>query len=143
MSTVWRWPGSTLVRVVDGDSFTARLTRSLEATVAAQDLGFHGTVGPATLTIPVAFEQKLRLNRINAPKASSAAGKASTARATALMMDRLLLIETVAPYKYGDEWMAEVTLPDGGNVSDLLVAAAMAVYWDGTGPRPADGLAPA
>jgi endonuclease YncB( thermonuclease family) len=47
-----------------------------------------------------------------------------------------VLIETVKAYKYGDEWMAEVTLPDGRNVSDALVAAGVAQWWDGQGPRP-------
>jgi hypothetical protein len=45
-------------------------------------------------------------------------------------------ITTVGPYKYGDEWMAEVTLADGRNLSDTLVGLGLAVLWDGTGPRP-------
>jgi endonuclease YncB( thermonuclease family) len=32
--------------------------------------------------------------------------------------------------------MAEVTLSDGENLSDALVAAGLAFYWGGTGPRP-------
>ena len=52
MSSVpWSWPDSHVIRVIDGDSFVARLTR---------DLGFHGTT---------TFEVKLRLNRINAAPA--------------------------------------------------------------------------
>jgi len=80
----WSWPASTIVRVVDGDSIVARLTR---------DIGFHGTV---------TFDQHLRLNRINASPASTDLGKQATAFVTA----------------------------------KTLVAAGLAFYWDGTGPRP-------
>lgn len=122
--TQWPWPASTVTRVVDGDSIIARLTK---------DIGFHGHV---------TFEQKLRLNRINTPPASTDGGKAATAYvnvATTFAVNGVPLIvdiTTVKAYKYGDEWMAEVVLPDGSNLSDALVAAGLAVYWDGQGPRP-------
>jgi endonuclease YncB( thermonuclease family) len=124
---IWTWPDSQVVRIIDGDSFEAQLTR---------DIGFHGTV---------TFRQRLRLNRINAPALKSPNGLS----AKALFFDLafsvpgassplLVRIDTVKPYKYGDEWMAEVTLSDGTNVSDVLVERGLAVYWDGTGPRPSD-----
>lgn len=123
--TVWTWPLAEVVRVIDGDSLVARLKR---------DLGFHGTA---------TFEVKLRLNRINAPPLSTDAGKGAKAALEALVLPKgalalLLTIETVKAYKYGDEWMAEITLPalDKRNVSDELVNQGVAVYWDGTGPRP-------
>lgn len=118
MTTDWLWPNSTAVRVIDGDSFTAMVTR---------DIGFHGNV---------TFQQKMRLNRINCPPANTEAGKAATVAARLLLLGGPFLIETIKPYKYGDEWMAEVTLPDTRNVSDSLVLGGFAVYWDGTGPRP-------
>jgi len=119
----WTWPNSRIVRVIDGDSFIARMTR---------DIGFHGEVQ---------FEQKLRLNRVNTPPLKTPEGKSAAAFFEALVRasdaaSPPLLIETVKPYKFGDEFMAEVTLPDGRNVSDLMVSAGGAVYWDGTGPRP-------
>ncbi len=124
MSNVpWSWPNSIITRVIDGDSFTARVTR---------DLGFHGTA---------TFDVKLRLNRINASPVKTDLGKLAAQRFGELVqlvgsVSVPLLLETVKAYKYGDEWMAEVTLPDGRNVSDELVSEALAVYWDGTGPRP-------
>jgi endonuclease YncB( thermonuclease family) len=122
MSISWQWPGSTIVRVIDGDSFVARVSR---------DLGFHGVA---------TFEQKMRLNRINTPPKSTAIG----AQATAFVMGNVsnsggplvVNIETTGAYKYGDEWMAEVTLPNGVNLSDALVTAGLAQYWSGNGPRP-------
>lgn len=52
----WLWPKSSVTRVIDGDSFVARVTR---------DIGFHGTT---------TFEVKLRLNRINAPARTTERG---------------------------------------------------------------------
>jgi endonuclease YncB( thermonuclease family) len=135
-NTEWSWPNSQITRVIDGDTFVARLTK---------DIGFHGLV---------AFEQKLRLNRINAPKYSASHpdqtvdGTRARDYFQTLVNNRSdLMIETVKPYKYGDEWMAEVALTtiaigtspsQWDNVSDLLVAAGHAVYWDGSGVRPSD-----
>lgn len=126
--SAWEWPGTVITRIVDADTVDATVTR---------DLGFGGTAS---------FPVRLRLNRINAPKARSKPGRAA-ARAAAAYLDGAgpLHVVTVKPYKYGGpagkvgEWMAEVTLPDGANLSDTLVAAGHAVYWDGQGPRPADG----
>jgi len=61
---------------------------------------------------------------------------ATVAFVIAAVSNVTLNITTIKPYKYGDSFMAEVTLPDGTNLSDALVAAGLAVFWDGTGPRP-------
>ena len=114
----WLWPQSKIVRVIDGDSIEASLTR---------DMGFHGTV---------TFRQRLRLNRINCPAAGTSLGDQATRFTTTFSLYESVLIETVKPYKYGDEWMAEVTSPAGENLSDLLVRHGLAAYWDGTGPAP-------
>jgi endonuclease YncB( thermonuclease family) len=116
----WQWPSSMVTRVVDGDSFTARVNR---------DLGFHGWA---------TFDVRLRLNRINAVPVKTVHGQEAKQFLVELVKPTISLvnIETVKPYKYGDEWMAEVTLVDGRNVSDEMVKNAMAVYWDGSGPRP-------
>jgi endonuclease YncB( thermonuclease family) len=115
---LWSWPGSTITRVIDGDSLTARLTR---------DIGFHGIV---------TFEQRLRLWGINTPPVKSVQGAAATALVTELVTGAAVGIDTVKPYKYGDEWMAVITLPDGRDVATALIDAGLAVAWDGRGPRP-------
>ena len=115
---VWSWPGATVTRVVDGDSLIARLTR---------DIGFHGVT---------TFDQRLRLNRINTPPSRTIEGIAATEFVTAWVAARALSIETIKPYKYGDEWMAEVYNDKTENLSDTLVTQGLAAYWDGTGPRP-------
>ena len=126
--TAWEWPDSKITRVIDGDSLTATLTKR-------SDLGFY-------ITDITSFPVKLRLNRINTPPLKNLEGKAAAMFMTDLLVSAgvPVLIETYKGYKYGSgdipEWMAEITLPSGENVSDLLVAKGHAVYWDGTGPRP-------
>lgn len=115
----WEWPNSEIVRIIDGDTLIAKVFR---------DLGFHGTAS---------FQVRLRLNRINAaPLHSEGGSRSKTMLESLLTADVLVTITTVAPYKYGDEWMAEIVLPDGRNVSDEMVAQGGAVAWDGTGKRP-------
>jgi endonuclease YncB( thermonuclease family) len=120
----WLWPNSVITRVIDGDTADICLTR---------DIGFEGTV-----TFPI----RLRLNRINAEPVKSPRGMRAKARVLALTAGALLHITTGKGYKYGapkdktGEWMAEVLLPDGRNLSDLLVDEGLATYWDGQGPRP-------
>ena len=120
MSPVWDWPNSTILRVVDGDTVVALLCR---------DIGFHGITQ---------FVQKLRLNRINSVPVKTAHGLESKRFLEELVTPNMqqVHIQTVKPYKFGDEWMCEIILVDGRNVSDEMVKNAMAVYWDGTGTRP-------
>lgn len=120
----WTWPDSVIARVVDGDSVDALLTR---------DIGFEGKV---------AFPVRLRLNRINADPVKSDKGFRAKARVLAETAGVRVQIATGKGYKYGapegktGEWMAEIVLPDGRNLSDLLVAEGLACYWNGQGPRP-------
>lgn len=132
----WVWPDSVVTRIVDGDSFDALVTRRSAEVV---DIGFGGKTATKLET---SFTVRLRLNRINTPPAKTAEGRAATALASQLMLAAPVHIVTVGAYKFGGpdtspgEWMAEVTLPDGGNVSDVLVDTGVAVYWNGAGPRP-------
>jgi len=115
-----------VTRVIDGDSLDARVTR---------DLGFGGSA---------TFVVRLRLNRINAAPIKTDLGE----KAKQFVVDELtptggvVDLTTVGPYKFGGpstspgEWMAEIVLTDGTNLSDALVKAGLAVYWDGQGPRP-------
>jgi endonuclease YncB( thermonuclease family) len=130
----WIWPDSAITRVIDGDTVDATVVR---------DIGFEGKVS---------FPVRLRLNRINAEPLKTAKGKLARARVLALTAGVRLQVVTSKGYKYGapegkaGEWMAEVVLPDGNNVSDVLVAERLATHWNGQGPRPdiiADPPAPA
>jgi endonuclease YncB( thermonuclease family) len=122
--TAWEWPGSRVLRVVDGDTVDAQVTR---------DIGFGGSVQ---------FPVRLRLARINAAPLATPQGTAARDYLVALLRPFTVDLVTDKPYKYGGppgavgEWMAEITLPDGRNVSDVMVATGYALPWNGDGPRP-------
>lgn len=110
--------------------------------------------------------RRLRLARINAAKSATGAGATATKILRRDLLEipernprlRVAAIHTLKPYKYGGpaglykgdvpggprdyggEYLAEIELADGSFVSDLMVEEGCAVYWDGTGPRPADEL---
>lgn len=121
----WSWPGTVIARVLDGDT--------VEADLISSNVGFG-----VSITFPV----RLRLNRINTDPVKTATGARARARVLELTAGVRLFITTGKGYKYGapagtsGEWMAEVRLPDGRNLSDLLVGEGLACYWDGQGPRP-------
>lgn len=121
----WSWPNSTISRVIDGDT--------VEATLSNPDVGF-GSV--------ISFPVRLRLNRINADPVRTERGFRCKSRVLALTAGVRLTVITGKGYKYGappgkaGEWMAEIILADGRNLSDLLVDEGLAVAWDGTGARP-------
>lgn len=125
-STPWQWPGSRVVRVIDGDTLDALVQR---------DLGFG-----AKVLLPV----RLRINGINAPAHGTEPGQKAYQRVVELTAGVVCTVTTYKPYKYGGdstvvgEWMADVILPDGTNLADLLVRERLAVVWNGQGPRPAD-----
>lgn len=128
---IWTWPESTIIRVIDGDTVVGSMTKDIDV-----DCGFH-----VMLVQSIATAQKLRLNRINASPAKTDVGKAATNYLGSLVMGigNTVILETLkitGAYKFGDEWMVEITLADGTNVSDLMVSNGHAVYWDGEGPRP-------
>lgn len=122
----WSWPGTLIFRVIDGDTVDAHVTR---------DLGFDGWV---TLLM------RLRLNRIDAYPIKTQKGKDGAALVHTLTYGVPLLVHTIKKYKFAGpentpiaEYMAEVTLRDGRNLSDVMVGEGLAVYWNGEGPRPA------
>lgn len=126
----WHWPQSRINKVIDGDTVDSTLVRLV-------DIGFNVTI---TVTLPM----RLRLSRINTARSSSVKGKRAKDLVTSRTTGTDLHITTLKSYKYGGpedkvaEYMAEVTLPDGRNLSDLLVSEGLATYWDGSGPRPND-----
>lgn len=48
----------------------------------------------------------------------------------------VVVIATVAVDKYGGRWDATVTLPDGRDLTGVLVDAGWAAPWDAAGARP-------
>lgn len=121
MAEQWIFPNSTLVRVKDGDTFVARVSRELDA-------GFHGTVVAGSI-------QNFRLNRCAAAPLKTESG-AQAKYALAALLALPFTLTSVGPYKYGDEWMAEVITMGNENVSDVLISEQWAAPWDGNGKQP-------
>jgi hypothetical protein len=145
------WPvainGTRVTDVIDGDTIDALL------------------VEPAAFGLSLVHRPRLRLARINAAKGTTTKGRAAALElgsflgmASPVYIHPVTAITTLTPYKYAGpgglyignvpggprdyagEYMAEIELADGTFVSDLMVTAGHAVYWDGSGPRPADQL---
>lgn len=128
----WIWYNSTLNNAVDGD--TVDVTLSIQV-----DIGFRRTA-------TVSGVQRVRLNRIDAYAINTDKGKAARQALLDAATGFPLTVTTLKPYKYGGPWqyggeyMAEIVLPNGSNLSDLMVAGGYALAWDGNGPRPAKML---
>lgn len=118
----WIFPNSTLDHPVDGDSFYARVSRTM-------NFGFHIKVDPSAV-------QKFRLNGCNAAADSTPSGKGAAARLLELLSAGPFTLTSVGPYKYGDEWMAEVLLYDGRRLTDVMIAEQWAAPWNGQGAQP-------
>jgi endonuclease YncB( thermonuclease family) len=143
-----RITGTRVTDVIDGDTIDALL------------------VEPAAFGLTLTHRPRLRLARINAAKETGVNGTLARGYLQFLLdlhtaqdaWEPMVSITTLKPYKYGGpagtykgtipggpadyagEYMAEIELADGTFVSDLMVTAGHAVYWDGSGPRPADQL---
>jgi endonuclease YncB( thermonuclease family) len=123
---LWRYRAA-LRRVKDGDT--------LEVTL---DLGFG-----------VVFEKMtIRLLGLNAPEIATQRGREAAAFARAWCQAALspadaweLRIETVKgdkPDKYGSRWLGRIYTAIGGAcLNDDLLAAGLALPWDGQGDKPA------
>jgi endonuclease YncB( thermonuclease family) len=137
---VWDWPDTTIARVIDGDSLVVNVHRDASAwfQIEDTDLGFNGSIEAlhAPIALRVKFHQRIRLARINAKPAKTTTGTSAKQRVVQLLTGVAFHLQTTGPYKFGDEWMGEVILDDESNLSDLLVSEGLAVYWDGSGPRP-------
>lgn len=113
------WTSAALVRVVDTDTLDFDLTC---------DIGFRRRVSGV---------QRVRLNRCDGYTLHTPAGDAGAAYVAAVLSVGPITVETLKPYKYGGEYMAEVLLRDGTNLTDLLIREGHALPYDGRGPRPA------
>jgi endonuclease YncB( thermonuclease family) len=107
---------ATIVRIIDADSIVVDL-----------DMGRHIWVRDA----------KHRLNGCNAREHTEPGGPEARDNLAALLpVGAVVTLKSLKPYKYGDEYMADITLPDGRDLVPLLIADGWAVGWSGLGPKP-------
>lgn len=108
--------GARVVRVIDGDTV-----------VLDVDLGFNVWL----------CNQSFRLAGCNAIEHSSPGGAEAAANlATLLPAGSLITLTSLKPDKFGGRYDAIITLPDGDDLTRLLVATGWAAAWDGRGPKP-------
>jgi hypothetical protein len=80
---------------------------------------------------------KHRLNACNARELDDPGGPEAWYNLAALLPVGLVVtLKSLKPYKYGDEYMADITLPDGRDLVSLLIAEHWLAPWNGRGPRP-------
>jgi endonuclease YncB( thermonuclease family) len=127
---VWEYPNSTLERMIDGDSFVANFTREITTTT---DVGFH--IKSTTTTLHKG-QIRFRLNRVACASSKTPSGFGAYLASQYKLAAAPFNLKSVGPYKFGDEWMAEVTLADGTNLSDWLIERQWGVFWNGNGAQP-------
>lgn len=124
---------ATVLAVHDGDTF--KLDVDLGPwRHADQDFGMHVFVEGRRLKI----HETVRLARCNAPELATPEGQVALGQLLAMMpVGTAVIAQTHVDEteKYG-RLLAEVTLPDGSNVTDRMIAGGWAAPWDGHGPKP-------
>ena len=81
--------------------------------------------------------QAFRVFGCNAIELALPGGREAQANLAKLLAPgTVVVLDSIANYKYGGEFMANVTLPDGRNLTDALIASGYAVKWNGKGLRP-------
>ena len=104
-----------VVSVHDGDTMTLDI-----------DLGFY-----------VRVQMPCRVLGINAAELGTSGGLVARDTLRALCPEGSdITVKSVKPDKYGWRFDGIPVLPDGRTVADCLVAAGVAVPWDGKGPKP-------
>ena len=127
--TAWGpYPGCTVVDVHDADS--VRLTIPIRGSRKARDVGFETVlVGPATLT------RAIRLYGCNAAELNTPAGvKARGFLLSVMPVGTVVTLLSEGYDKYGGRVDGSITLPDGRDLTAVMVTAGQAAPWnDGTG----------
>jgi endonuclease YncB( thermonuclease family) len=119
----WTWPDSRYVGGPDADTLDFELTI---------DIGF----GRRTVGV-----QRVRLSGVDCWKSTSDKGRQASEYVRGILampQNALVTVTTLKPYKYGGEYMARVTLPDGRDLSQMLLDVGLALPYDGRGPRPTE-----
>lgn len=110
------YPTAQVVRVVDGDTVILDI-----------DLGFNTW----------RRYESFRLIGCNARERSTAGGPEAHANLqTLLPVGAWVSLTSVRPDKYGGRYDARIYLPDGRDLTQVLIDSGWAAPWDGRGPRP-------
>lgn len=80
---------------------------------------------------------KHRLNGCNSRALTEPGGTEARDNLAALLpVGAIVTLKSLKPYKYGDEYMCDIILPDGRDLVPLLIAEGWSAPWNGLGPKP-------
>jgi endonuclease YncB( thermonuclease family) len=138
MTTTFGPYQATVVAIHDGDTIGVSITLIASRMHRAQpdvDLGFN--VHRVDHEGVVLERQSVRLLGCNAPELSTAAGKDALAfLETILHVDDVVTLVSHGWDKYGGRIDGQVTLADGRDLTEVMIAAGQAAPWDGRGAKP-------
>ncbi len=81
--------------------------------------------------------QSFRLLGCNGRERSDVGGPEATAHLAAILpAGTFVSLASIKPDKYGGRYDAKITLPDGRDLTQVLVAEGWAAAWDGKGSKP-------
>jgi len=127
---------ATIVVLHDGDTIDVSIVL-WKARLRAKgdiDLGFNVHRSPAGIILE---RQSVRLYGCNAPELATPAGKAALAfLETVLKVGDVVTLLSHGWDKYGGRIDGAVTLPDGRDLTQVMIAAGHAAPWDGQGVKP-------
>jgi endonuclease YncB( thermonuclease family) len=131
---------ATVVNIHDGDTIDVDLVVDRTGKVKGDiDLGFGLHRTPRGHELP---RQSVRLAGCNAPELSTDAGKAALAfLETVLSVGDEVTVLSTGWDKYAPRIDGQVTLPDGRDLTEVMIAAGQAAPWDGEGAKPVPAAA--
>lgn len=138
MSATYGPYAATVVAIHDGDTFDVDITlvpSKSHRRLADVDLGFNVHLVDR---VGVRLErQSVRLYGCNAAELSTPAGKAALAfLETVLHISDVVTLVSHGWDKFGGRVDGQVTLPDGRDLTAVMITAGQAAPWDGTGAKP-------
>ncbi len=127
---------ATVAAIHDGDTIDVDLVlvpRAGRAKVDV-DLGFNVHRAPAGVVLE---RQSVRLLGCNAEELATPGGKAALAfLETQLHVGDVVTLVSHGWDKYGGRIDGQITLPDGRDLTKVMIAAGHAAPWQGQGPKP-------
>jgi endonuclease YncB( thermonuclease family) len=82
-------------------------------------------------------KQSFRILGINAREEGQPGGPEAAAHLAELLpVNTRVIVNSVKPDKYGDRYDGKITLPDGRDLSSVLIAEQWAAPWNGQGTKP-------
>ena len=90
----------------------------------------------------IAVHVDVRLYGCNAAELATDQGKTALAYLEQLMpVGTPVHVLSYGPDKYGSRWDCAISLPDGRDLTAVMVAAGQAAPWNGEGPKPVPATA--